>query len=154
MKNVQGCHIQDDNTADQYMIFKDQHLCTIDEHYASDSIQNANRIELPHFMVTTLQVAKKRVRFWHKYCDYPNLKCKEYVTLLFYISYEKKNEYSNLYGNGFKCHYQGDHYIANSPSVLISQICASRGTPCRIGTTNAIFCPENKKKIQPDFNKT
>lgn len=27
---VKGCHIRDDNTADQY-IFKDQHLCTIDE---------------------------------------------------------------------------------------------------------------------------
>ena len=41
------------------------------------------------------------------------------------------NDYCKLlYGNGFKCHYQGGHYIVDSLSILISQIYALRGTLC------------------------
>ena len=54
VKNVNGCHIQDDNTNNQYTIFKD-------EHYVSDSVQNANQIILLQFIVTTLQAKKKYI---------------------------------------------------------------------------------------------
>ena len=44
---------------------------------------------------------------------------------------KKLNDYCKLlYGSRFKCHYQGDHCIVDSPSVLISQIYALGGTLC------------------------
>ena len=92
IKDIKGSNIASNPMAEQYIILKDQYLCTVDERFTSESIQNAQQIDFPPFIITTLQEAKKEICFWFKYLNYPNYKNQETVSLLFDLSYQKIDE--------------------------------------------------------------